>query len=59
MEGKALEFGNVIARNWSDLVENVCAPDIALLNVVQAFVARADKMIDVLCITHLIILSPV
>jgi len=42
-----------------NMVENLCAPDVSLLDVVETFVASTHELIDLLRVTNFVALSPV
>jgi hypothetical protein len=59
VEAKSLVALDHIATLRCDLVENHGSPNITLLNVVESLVSGAHEHVDVVGITHLVVLAPV
>ena len=57
--GEALELGDVSTGDGSDLIENVSTPNITLLDVVKSFIAGSHEVVNVLRISHFVVLSPI
>ena len=49
----------MVPGHWRNLVEDVAAPDVALLDIVKALVAETGEHVDRVDVAHLVVLSPV
>ena len=57
--GETLELRNVCSGHRSNLVENLSAPNVTLLDVIKPFVASTNEIINIFWVTHAVVLSPV
>eukprot|EP00349_Pseudokeronopsis_sp_Brazil_P006102 CAMPEP_0202958504 /NCGR_PEP_ID=MMETSP1396-20130829/2837_1 /ASSEMBLY_ACC=CAM_ASM_000872 /TAXON_ID= /ORGANISM="Pseudokeronopsis sp., Strain Brazil" /LENGTH=65 /DNA_ID=CAMNT_0049676617 /DNA_START=134 /DNA_END=331 /DNA_ORIENTATION=+ len=47
-------MSDLLVRDANDFIEDVSSPDVALLDVVEAFVPAADDEVELLYVAHLV-----